>query len=315
MNFRVDPETEAKVQAAIDQYFSQPNVLPSPWSLETNHRRKIFSPAVTDSINRKNLILMKKVPMAHSEAVRSARTVACQTALTIPFDIDLTKLLGDKFRYNEDSEGDVNEPSEREGRKSDDVNVSLGSLRRKLFSANCEHDSFNNDAEAEGKLKEMQSAADNLEGQTSLSQVTPSKDFSGDSDTLFDDTVSQASVHLDNISSSPVTMGMFSGIDFSMRLGRTSTSPTECKNDLISPEISPIRSLNGHHNSIKTSLTFGSCEDANFSFACSNDIVIRESPRSYVNLLTTGRFEGSNAEVSVGGNVDMRDCSTFQPSQ
>lgn len=109
---RTDTEIEQKRQNAIEQFFTKGAIVPSPWGplaskqLTLPSHEKIAglsSPLVTEE---------------HPSAKKIHAT--CQTALSLPVDFDIEKVLGDYYRMDEVSE-QVQE------------SLSSSSLRRKLF--------------------------------------------------------------------------------------------------------------------------------------------------------------------------------------
>ncbi|XP_069133731.1 protein aurora borealis-like [Argopecten irradians] len=116
-----DKETEARVQQAIEKYFSNNLVAPSPWSdpkapvVKTTPNsderlpKSCLEPDLQGSIQ-------KQLPQ------KSIRTqeVGCQTTLTLPIDFDINKVLGQYMTY---------ELSEENNQEM----LSTSSLRRKLF--------------------------------------------------------------------------------------------------------------------------------------------------------------------------------------
>ncbi|XP_035224623.1 protein aurora borealis-like isoform X2 [Stegodyphus dumicola] len=109
-----DTDQEVKAQQAIDAFFSQNSVVPSPWS-ET--------PEGTDE----NKLRRNVRRFCSFQNVLSC-DVETQTNLTIPPDVDLMALLGDRFIYDEYS-------CSRESSCCETDVLSNSSLRRKLFVA------------------------------------------------------------------------------------------------------------------------------------------------------------------------------------
>ncbi|XP_033751356.1 protein aurora borealis-like [Pecten maximus] len=116
-----DKETEARVQQAIEKYFSSNLVAPSPWSdpkapvIKTTPNsderlpKSCLEPDLQGSIQ-------KQLPQ------KSIRTqeVGCQTMLTLPIDFDINKVLGQYMTYELSDE-------------NNQEMLSTSSLRRKLF--------------------------------------------------------------------------------------------------------------------------------------------------------------------------------------
>ncbi|CAH1787866.1 unnamed protein product [Owenia fusiformis] len=111
-----DHETENNVQSQIDTFFKSGIIAPSPWSgakegkgsvlRGINSEDKSASPACTS--------------LSGSLVLPGKKSVSCQTALSIPMDLDLQRILGEYYTQNDSDDG------------SQDV-LSTSSLRRKLF--------------------------------------------------------------------------------------------------------------------------------------------------------------------------------------
>lgn len=115
----VDPDQEMKAQKAIDAFFSQSSIVPSPWSSgskdrEVKFRRTVRGSALLDA---------------------TSNDVATQTMVTIPPTVDLMALLGEEYKYNDEHErsysSSCSTSSDGSSRESDIMSTS--SLRRKLF--------------------------------------------------------------------------------------------------------------------------------------------------------------------------------------
>ncbi|XP_076640533.1 aurora kinase A activator-like protein bora [Colletes latitarsis] len=114
----VDPETEIKAQAAIDRFFKENQIIPSPWELKRKNNRtkeKVDTPKRASN-------------NSHSESSRSKKDGWCQTVLSLPSKLPphVAEALKPYFTFTQE-----------QNIESDDANSSNNSLRRKLF--------FNND--------------------------------------------------------------------------------------------------------------------------------------------------------------------------
>nr|XP_003704094.1 PREDICTED: protein aurora borealis isoform X1 [Megachile rotundata]XP_012142440.1 PREDICTED: protein aurora borealis isoform X1 [Megachile rotundata] len=110
-----DPETEIKAQAAIDQFFTKNEIIPSPWEVKRKDNRaktKIDLPVESspDDLN--------------TESPSSKKDGWCQTVLTFPPELPphIAEILKPYFKFTQD-----------QNVESDDANSSNNSLRRKLF--------------------------------------------------------------------------------------------------------------------------------------------------------------------------------------
>ncbi|GBN30364.1 Protein aurora borealis [Araneus ventricosus] len=122
---RVDEEQEVKAQKAIDTFFSQNSIVPSPWSSSPKEGRTNIKPRRRTRVN----VLL--------QGVHERCEATTQTTLSIPPNVDLTDILGKYFTFNEDEE--INTSSRENSR--DDADLSTSSLRRKLFVADEENHS------------------------------------------------------------------------------------------------------------------------------------------------------------------------------
>ncbi|XP_034041545.1 protein aurora borealis [Thalassophryne amazonica] len=101
-----DSDIEEKRQDAIEEFFTKGAIVPSPWvATDIRKASQIYR---TSSMS----------PVIVEEPEKCS--VACQTALSLPFGFDLEKLLGEHYHYEE--AGDAVQDS-----------LSTSSLRRKLF--------------------------------------------------------------------------------------------------------------------------------------------------------------------------------------
>ncbi|XP_048880041.1 protein aurora borealis isoform X1 [Brienomyrus brachyistius] len=107
---RTDKLIEEKRQYAIEQFFTKKTIVPSPWS-EVEDKGPSQMPYEINSISPR--ISEENCPEGKCNAT-------CQTALSLPVDFNLQKILGDYYRMEEVSE---------QAQES----LSSSSLRRKLF--------------------------------------------------------------------------------------------------------------------------------------------------------------------------------------
>ncbi|XP_055932391.1 protein aurora borealis-like [Argiope bruennichi] len=121
---RVDEEQEVKAQKAIDAFFSQSSIVPSPWSSSPKEGSTNIKPRRRTRVN----VLFQGVQRCEATT---------QTSLSIPPNVDLTNILGKYFTFNEDEE---NNTSSKENSR-EDADSSTSSLRRKLFVADEENHS------------------------------------------------------------------------------------------------------------------------------------------------------------------------------
>lgn len=139
---KFDPAVEVKAQKAIDSFFANGVNLTSPWSSSDRpHYLAIISPAVPPSSRKKQLRKQDpaSTPSTFSKNVGKVQpheagkvNAATQTMLSLPFDVDLSKLLGKYFRE------DVNLKSATDPQSGEILSNS--SLRRKLFFHDAEDD-------------------------------------------------------------------------------------------------------------------------------------------------------------------------------
>ncbi|XP_070153366.1 protein aurora borealis [Polyergus mexicanus] len=109
-----DPELEVKAQAAIDRFFKQNHIIPSPWDV----RQKENKPPL-DTPNR----LLQDFNST-KDLSKSRKDVWSQTILSLPIDLpqNVEEALKPFFTFTQEQSTD-----------GDDVNLSNNSLRRKLF--------------------------------------------------------------------------------------------------------------------------------------------------------------------------------------
>ncbi|GFS28185.1 protein aurora borealis [Trichonephila inaurata madagascariensis] len=110
----VDAEQEMKAQKAIDTFFSQNSIVPSPWSSSPKEDRN------TIKSRRKTRMSVMLRDVQSCDATT-------QTALSIPPGIDLAQILEKYFTFNEDEDNSFKENPREE------ADLSTSSLRRKLF--------------------------------------------------------------------------------------------------------------------------------------------------------------------------------------
>ncbi|XP_017886946.1 protein aurora borealis [Ceratina calcarata] len=111
-----DPEHEIKAQAAINQFFTMNEIIPSPWEL----KRKDSRTKLMDSP-------LRIFSDSNSESSKSKKDGWSQTVLTLPSELpsDVMEVLKPYFTFTQEQNVDT-----------DDANSSNSSLRRKLFFNN-----------------------------------------------------------------------------------------------------------------------------------------------------------------------------------
>ncbi|XP_042312487.1 protein aurora borealis isoform X1 [Sceloporus undulatus] len=113
---RIDKEIEEKRQKAIEEFFTKGVIVPSPW---TDHSGKQVSQL--NSTTSKYTDLNNASPIGREVAAQPGKSnAACQTALSLPLDFDMEKILGEYFKMDELAD-------------QSQENLSTSSLRRKLF--------------------------------------------------------------------------------------------------------------------------------------------------------------------------------------
>jgi len=129
----LDSESHDKAQKAIDHFFKHQLHIPSPSPLSTSKRPKLpfMSPSPVVCKKKSAAEDLKEEDVK----VSSFKSASVQTMLSIPVDVQLDRSLFEKYSYvEEDEEADKNE-------SSSSLNSVNSSLRRRLFSPNCESDS------------------------------------------------------------------------------------------------------------------------------------------------------------------------------
>lgn len=109
-----DPELEVKAQAAIDRFFKQNHIIPSPWDVgQKENKASLSTPnrPLDDFNSTKDLLKSKK-------------DVWSQTVLSLPLNLpqNVEEALKPFFTFTQE-----------QNTEGDDVNLSNNSLRRKLF--------------------------------------------------------------------------------------------------------------------------------------------------------------------------------------
>ncbi|KAF7994947.1 hypothetical protein HCN44_004419 [Aphidius gifuensis] len=126
-----DPEAETHVQKAIDKFFSESQIHPSPWSLKKEPMKPLVELSPTESVEEEDQHSNKDSP-------KKTRTCWSQTELSLPLELpkSVEDALKPYFTFNQDQNIDNN-----------DANTSNNSsLRRKLF--------FNHDDSFEDSIEE-----------------------------------------------------------------------------------------------------------------------------------------------------------------
>ena len=143
---RFEPAKEHKTQKAIDSFFAKGINITSPWSSASKPQYfAIVSPAVPLSSKKKTRprqgdvvntpsAFMHEKPLIEKEENSEKVTVSTQTDLSIPFELDLSKILS---KYYFDADGVKAKPL-TEVQSSEGLGNS--SLRRKLFFQDPEND-------------------------------------------------------------------------------------------------------------------------------------------------------------------------------
>ncbi|KYQ59044.1 Protein aurora borealis [Trachymyrmex zeteki] len=124
-----EPELEIRAQAAIDRFFMQNQIIPSPWDIKQKGNKPFLSlDTPSRSLNYFNSI---------QEVSKSTKDAWSQTTLSLPLELpqDVEESLKPFFTFTQEQNADF-----------DDANSSNNSLRRKLFV--CQDESTVNDNES-----------------------------------------------------------------------------------------------------------------------------------------------------------------------
>ncbi|KAL4225206.1 hypothetical protein ACF0H5_015897 [Mactra antiquata] len=119
-----DKETEERAQRAIDQFFANNLIHPSPWSDPKKSKKNIL-PATPASYGKYKTEILTELQGSIQKTLpnnQSSVDVSCQTTLSLPVDFDLQKVLGSYM--SQDINNDDNNQQDM---------LSTSSLRRKLF--------------------------------------------------------------------------------------------------------------------------------------------------------------------------------------
>ncbi|XP_011699998.1 PREDICTED: protein aurora borealis [Wasmannia auropunctata] len=130
-----DPELEMRAQAAIDRFFKENQIIPSPWDT----RQKASKPCLPlDTPNRLNDF------NSTQELSRSTKDAWSQTVLSLPQNLpeNVEEVLKPFFTFTQEQNAD-----------NDDINSSNNSLRRKLFF--CQDEGADTDKESFTSLSPM----------------------------------------------------------------------------------------------------------------------------------------------------------------
>ncbi|XP_063992025.1 protein aurora borealis [Diachasmimorpha longicaudata] len=116
-NHSSDPDMEIHAQQAIDKFFSESQIHPSPWKLKKETQPLVVMTPTTRPVEALSISRVSQI---------ATKDCATQTVLTLPpvLPKDLEDALKPYFTYTQDQ----NTPSD-----TDDANSSNNSLRRKLF--------------------------------------------------------------------------------------------------------------------------------------------------------------------------------------
>ncbi|KAK3600785.1 hypothetical protein CHS0354_009216 [Potamilus streckersoni] len=116
-----DKDVEEKVQRAIDQFFANHMIAPSPWSDDKKKAPKttVLQPG-SEGQSPSNLAHLEGSIQKQLPQITGTQEVACQTLLSLPVNFDLQKALGTYMTQDTDEDA-IQEV------------LSTSSLRRKLF--------------------------------------------------------------------------------------------------------------------------------------------------------------------------------------
>jgi len=114
-------EDEIQVQKAVDEYFSQSSIVPSPWTPQHSAKHVKFSPLPPATAYIEAASSTESSYLSpNSSGCKVTADASSQTKLSLPPDFDLQNHIGPAY-YNQDG---------LNGSKD----ISMSSLRRKLFS-------------------------------------------------------------------------------------------------------------------------------------------------------------------------------------
>ncbi|KAL6257461.1 hypothetical protein P5V15_011032 [Pogonomyrmex californicus] len=110
-----DPELEVKAQAAIDRFFKQNQIIPSPWDTRQKGNKPFTCMNTPKSSNDRS---------SPDELSKTTKDAWSQTVLSLPLDLpqNVEEVLKPFLTFTQEQNTD-----------DDDVNLSNNSLRRKLF--------------------------------------------------------------------------------------------------------------------------------------------------------------------------------------
>ncbi|XP_033102632.1 protein aurora borealis-like [Anneissia japonica] len=127
---QVDQDAEQRIQEAIDKFFSQNKVVPSPWSSGKPVKHVTFSPHPPSTnyydIKSADNSAASLCDTSFANAKPNMTDASCQTCLTLPLDFDLHSLLQSFYSFQQGNMDEI---------------LSTSSLRRKLFLPSTESES------------------------------------------------------------------------------------------------------------------------------------------------------------------------------
>ncbi|XP_076339059.1 uncharacterized protein LOC143240476 isoform X2 [Tachypleus tridentatus] len=129
----LDELVEERAQRAIEKFFSQKHIVPSPWAVSTKH--VIFSPNLASTAYYTELeeSLNSSQQCSEPSTIPKKAEVWTQTVLTIPPAVDLLGLLGRFFTFKEEQFQQLTDCSAEHDSCDAVDSLSTSSLRRKLF--------------------------------------------------------------------------------------------------------------------------------------------------------------------------------------
>ncbi|KYN07729.1 PREDICTED: uncharacterized protein LOC108779198 [Cyphomyrmex costatus] len=112
-----EPELERRAQAAIDRFFKQNQIIPSPWGIKRKDNKPPFLSLDTPNKSLSHLNSIQEVS-------KSTKDAWSQTILSLPLELpqNVEEMLKPFFTFTQEQNADY-----------DDANLSNNSLRRKLF--------------------------------------------------------------------------------------------------------------------------------------------------------------------------------------